>query len=136
MLDLNSSLKYKTIYADPPWNEIGGGKIKRGADRHYKLMKTKDIVDLPVGLDFINKLRPVKFKWAIRDVMENNPHQGTVKAGFIAQDFVAAQVGSEYLDLVMDENPDKFEARQGNLIPVLVQAIKDLATKVTALEAG
>jgi N6-adenosine-specific RNA methylase IME4 len=40
--------KYKTIYADPPWMERGGGKIKRGADRHYDLMKTKDIVALPV----------------------------------------------------------------------------------------
>jgi len=35
---------YKTILIDPPWNESGGGKIKRGADRHYPLMKTKDIV--------------------------------------------------------------------------------------------
>ena len=36
--------KYKTIYLDPPWNESGGGKIKRGADKHYSLMKTKDII--------------------------------------------------------------------------------------------
>ena len=35
--------KYKTIYADPPWLESGGGKIKRGADKHYSLMKTQDI---------------------------------------------------------------------------------------------
>lgn len=41
--------KYKTIYADPPWMEVGGGKIKRGADSHYALMKTKDIMDLPVS---------------------------------------------------------------------------------------
>ena len=41
-------MKYKTIYADPPWMEHGGGKIKRGADRHYPLMKTKDILALPV----------------------------------------------------------------------------------------
>lgn len=40
--------KYKTIYADPPWYESGGGKIKRGADRHYPLMKTADIATLPV----------------------------------------------------------------------------------------
>lgn len=40
--------KYKTIYADPPWMETGGGKIKRGADAHYPLMKTKDIIALPV----------------------------------------------------------------------------------------
>ena len=39
----NTGNKYKTIYLDPPWAEQGGGKIKRGADRHYPLMKTKDI---------------------------------------------------------------------------------------------
>ena len=42
-------IKFKTIYADPPWAEQGGGKTKRGADRHYNLMKTKDIVALPVS---------------------------------------------------------------------------------------
>lgn len=31
---------------DPPWNERGGGVIKRGADRHYPLMKTDDIITL------------------------------------------------------------------------------------------
>jgi N6-adenosine-specific RNA methylase IME4 len=41
--------KYKTIYADPPWKESGGGKIKRGADRHYPLMATKDIMALRVN---------------------------------------------------------------------------------------
>lgn len=30
--------QYKTIYIDPPWPERGGGKIKRGADRHYALI--------------------------------------------------------------------------------------------------
>lgn len=39
---------YKTIYADPPWSEIGGGAIKRGADRHYHVMRTKDICRVPV----------------------------------------------------------------------------------------
>ena len=39
---------YKTIYADPPWPERGGGKIKRGADRHYPLMTVKEIKNLPV----------------------------------------------------------------------------------------
>lgn len=39
---------YRTIYADPPWHEQGAGKNKRGADRHYPLMKTRDIAALPV----------------------------------------------------------------------------------------
>jgi N6-adenosine-specific RNA methylase IME4 len=42
----NERMKYRTIVADPPWNECGGGKIKRGADRHYPVMKSKDILHL------------------------------------------------------------------------------------------
>lgn len=40
--------EYVTLMADPPWNEAGAGKIKRGADRHYPLMKTREICALPV----------------------------------------------------------------------------------------
>ena len=42
---------FATIYADPPWMETGAGVKggRRGADRHYSLMKTKDIEALPVG---------------------------------------------------------------------------------------
>lgn len=47
-------MRYKTIYADPPWNERGGGKIKRGADRHYNLMKTEEIKAMA---DFIESLK-------------------------------------------------------------------------------
>lgn len=40
--------KYRTIYIDPPWPERGGGKIKRGADKHYSLMSVAEIKALPV----------------------------------------------------------------------------------------
>lgn len=39
---------YRTIYLDPPWPEKGGGKIKRGADRHYPVMSVKQIEELPI----------------------------------------------------------------------------------------
>lgn len=42
--------QYGCIVADPPWPEVGGGKIKRGADRHYPVMKVSEIAALPVGL--------------------------------------------------------------------------------------
>ena len=32
---------FTTQLLDPPWPERGGGKIKRGADRHYSLIKTR-----------------------------------------------------------------------------------------------
>ena len=41
--------RYNIIYADPPWYEVGGGKIKIGANRHYNLMKTADIKAMPVA---------------------------------------------------------------------------------------
>lgn len=37
---------FPCIMADPPWNESGGGKIKRGADRHYKLLKAPGIIQV------------------------------------------------------------------------------------------
>lgn len=62
-------MKYKTIYADPPWSEVGGGQICRGAQKHYELMKTKDICDLRLfapDKEFHNL--------SIRQITEENAH--------------------------------------------------------------
>jgi N6-adenosine-specific RNA methylase IME4 len=37
---------YRCVMADPPWFESGGGRVKRGADRHYALMKHPEILKL------------------------------------------------------------------------------------------
>ena len=93
-----------------------------------------DINTLDLGLQFINALNPVKFKWDSRDkkLLKN----GTYEAGFIAQDFQQVQkdYDAEYLKLVLDSNPEKLEASPGKLIPILVQAIKELSAKVELLE--
>jgi len=35
----------RTVVADPPWScESGGGQVKRGADRHYPLLKPRECV--------------------------------------------------------------------------------------------
>ena len=88
---------------------------------------------MPAGLDFINKLHPVKFKWQRRTPDTND---GKIRAGFIAQELQEIQKNDKYLNLVLEDNPDKLEATPGNLIPVLVKAIQQLALKVKALEAG
>ena len=92
-----------------------------------------DIVDLPVGLDFLNTLKPRQFKWATR---EGNVKDNRIDAGFIAQELQTAQTSYKYLRLVNDENADRLEASEGNLIPLLVKAIQELSVKVTALEAA
>ena len=60
---------------------------------------------------------------------------GTIRAGFIAQELQEAQKDCDYLDLVHDENPEKLEAKQSKLIPVLVKAIQELSAKVEELES-
>ena len=40
---------YQTILIDPPWYERGGGKIQRGADRHYPLVKSADLPAVIMG---------------------------------------------------------------------------------------
>ena len=92
-----------------------------------------DIVDLPIGLDFLNTLKPRQFKWKTRD---GNIKDNSIRAGFIAQELQESEKDYRYLKLVMDNNPDRLEANEGHLIPLLVKAIQELSVKVTALEAG
>jgi hypothetical protein len=89
-----------------------------------------DIVDSPYGLDTVKALKPRQFKWQTRD---GNGKDGTTRLGFIAQELL--EVGdNDVLDLVYTANPEKLEAKYGNLIPVLVKAIQELTAKVEALE--
>lgn len=92
-----------------------------------------DITSLPLGLDFINTLKPVKFQWDRRD----GTMKGVEDLGFIAQDLDAAQLqfaAEDYLDIVNHSNPDKLEASYGKLIPVLVKAIQELSEEVNILK--
>lgn len=94
----------------------------------------KDIAPLALGLDFIKELNPVKFVWDDRN--EDGKHD-IADSGFIAQDLKVLEDkydAADVLKLVCDENPEKLEASYGRLIPVLVQAIKDLAAEVEALK--
>ena len=80
-------------------------------------------------------MRPVKFKWETREGLEKD---GTYDAGFIAKDLKSAQTNSdaEYLNMVLTSNPDRLEAAYGRLIPVLVQAVKDLKAEIDTLKAN
>src|SRR3990167_220009 len=43
---LLESKRYSTIVADPTWPEYGGGKIRRGANKHYSLISLDEIKSL------------------------------------------------------------------------------------------
>ena len=90
-----------------------------------------EIVDCPYGLNFVMSLQPRQFKWQTRD---GNIKDGKTRTGFIAQELLEACDGqNNILDLVMDDNPEKYEAKVGNLIPILVKAIQDLKAEIDIL---
>jgi hypothetical protein len=43
---------------------------------------------------------------------------------------------NDIIDLVYESNPDRLEAKYGNLIPILVKAIQELAAEVEQLKGA
>jgi hypothetical protein len=89
-----------------------------------------NICSIPVGLEFVRALRPVKFEWNMRDNPDDGK-KGKTESGFIAQelDQVVERFDAEWMQLVSKDNPDRWEATIGRLLPVLTQSIKDLSAK-------
>ena len=113
----------------------GATTIASLSDRRDKT----NITDSTFGLDFLSKIRPVEFTWKRRELEpgdKDHPNNGTRRVGFIAQEFQDAMPNgeNELLDLVHETNPERIEAKYGNLIPVLVKSIQDLQKKVEELE--
>jgi Chaperone of endosialidase len=92
----------------------------------------KNITDLSLGLDFLLQLRPRQFNWDKREwYSTGQPDESKIErnltAGFIAQELDQTQTdqNAEWLNLVLKNNPEKWEATYGNLLPVMVKAIQE-----------
>jgi hypothetical protein len=92
-----------------------------------------NIVDLELGLDFINKLKPRKFEW---DLRHTDVDKGKTASGFIAQEVLSVleQEDALFTGLVDTNDSEKYMLAQTNLIPILVNAIKELSAELTALK--
>jgi len=107
----------------------GATTITAISDRRDKA----NIKKLSEGIDFIKKLKPVTFTWNTRDKLK----VGIKAAGFIAQDLLELQNNSsigENLDLVDDENPERYEARYGNLLPVMISGMQEQQELIEQLQ--
>ena len=101
--------------------------------------RLKDVKEtISNALDKVNQLTGVKFTWK-RDA--NNPDAKT-RIGLIAQDVLSVlpeAVDDETPDIITDEETGKVSGGLGvrytELVPLLVNAIKELAHRVEALEA-
>ncbi len=101
----------------------------------------KNINDLSLGLDFIMHLKPRQFNWDKREWYDNNVSDGSrtendPTAGFIAQelDSVQNEFNADWLNLILKDNPEKWEATYGNLLPVMVKAMQELKNEYEELK--
>jgi hypothetical protein len=94
----------------------------------------KDIEDLELGLDFVNKLKPRKFKWDLRD---SDVDKDKEASGFIAQEVkeVLDEMENDYTGIVDTNNPDQYTVSQANIIPMLVKAIQELKAEIELLKS-
>jgi hypothetical protein len=103
-----------------------------------------DVQAAPYGLQFVNELIPITYKWDKRDKYENSTPDGTHKEsktqlGFLAQDVIALEKkhGGVAGDLLIadDEKEESLKITETKFIPILVKAIQELTARVQALEA-
>jgi len=87
----------------------------------------ENVADLALGLGFVEKLQPRTFDWKA---------DGAHAAGFIAQEVaeVVDEHDADYLHLV-DRSNEHMGLSATTLIPVLVNAIKELKAEVDELKA-
>tara|TARA_R100001086_G_scaffold229881_1_gene149929 strand:- start:126 stop:1868 length:1743 start_codon:yes stop_codon:yes gene_type:complete len=119
-------------------NEVGSistNGTSLPSDRNFK----KNMTDLTLGLDFVNTLKPSKYNLKLEE--DTDP----LLFGLIAQDveesLTAAGV-TKNSTVLCQHNPTESETESdynldyGKFIPILINAIKELSTKVAALEAA
>ena len=87
--------------------------------------------DVPHGLDFVNKLKPIKYQF--KEKRDINVAHGPVKYGFGAQDVLAIEGDAPVI--VDTEVADKLKITDSHMIPVLVKAIQELKAEVDSLKS-
>jgi hypothetical protein len=103
-----------------------------------------DIEDVSYGLDFVSKLRPVKFKRDNRNRYEDRVSDGSKKDqnytyGFLAQNVIEAEKAcgatDETLLVANNEDVDNLKLVETSMIPALVNAINQLKAEFEAYKA-
>ena len=105
-----------------------------------------DITDFNHGLSWINKLRPVTYKWDMRSNYENGVPDGSKKEpklfiGLIAQEELEVEKEHGFANdkddmLITTENDEgNYGMEYDRIVPILINAVKELSAKNDALEA-
>jgi len=112
-----------------------------------------DITSFNLGLAWVEALRPVTYRWDRRtwygtDEQPYGTPDGSKKrtqlhVGFLAQEVLEVEKANGYgtskddsITVNLNEDEMSYGLKYERLVPILVNAIKELSTRVQALEAG
>jgi hypothetical protein len=112
-----------------------------------------DVASFNIGLAWINALRPVTYRWDRRTwygtdeepygTPDGSKKRNRLHIGFLAQEALEVEKANGYgtsnddsLVCNLTEDGMSYGMKYERLVPILVNAIKELSAKVTALEAG
>ena len=112
-----------------------------------------DITNFNLGLAWVEALRPVTYRWDRRtwygtDEQPYGTPDGSKKrtqlhVGFLAQEVLEVEKANGYgtskddsITVNLNEDEMSYGLKYERLVPILVNAIKELSTRVQALEAG
>jgi trimeric autotransporter adhesin len=106
-------------------NDITNAYVKVAWTVTSDLRDKMNIESVPHGLDFVNQLNPIKYNFKkSRD--GETPH-GSARYGFSAQDILALEGDNPVI--IDNENEDSLKYNGEALVPVLVNAIKELKSQ-------
>ena len=111
-----------------------------------------DVTDFNIGLNWVKDLRPVTYKWDKRTWYgtEEEPYgtpdgskkKSKVNIGFLAQEVLEVEKANGFADSKdtmltcnLTDDGQRYGMKYERLVPVLVNAIKELSAKNDALEA-
>jgi hypothetical protein len=119
------------------WNDIWATNtsINSTSDERRKEL----IEDLPYGIDFLNKIRPVRYKW--KDYSKQRK-DGTIEEkkfyrkhfGMLAQELEQALQEEnistqDFAAYIYDSDSDTYAIRYGEFIPILIKSVQELSNQ-------
>ena len=105
------------------------------SDRNFK----RDIEDINLGLNLINKLNPKQFLYKISD--DDSPKMYGLIAQEMEESLTECGIEKNSITLLQHRPKEKetesdYDVDYSKLIPVLINAVNELSAKVTALESA
>jgi hypothetical protein len=87
---------------------------------------------VPHGLQFVNALKPTAYRFKKDRDSEEPQEDSAVRYGFFAQDVL--ELEGEHPVVIDNSNPDYLAYNESSLIPILVNAIKELSAELKSVK--